>query len=390
MSNNQVSPIRLAAIGMDQRQRNALRMLFSTNCRNRYVLMEEESSEICILDLDVFGGERLWNEFRQRHPERPLILVSLKPRPTEDNGTLFVQKPIHVSRLIGAIDQLSHTLNHGTSPEAPEPTSEPTPDTVIVQPKAAPQQTRPPPKPTTQKVASLMTEAQEQAFIGTSPDIDPNNHEQLAKIYYVPEHYLQGHIQQAHNQAKRYNKNVAIDGPWPAIDLMIENQHILVDAGERQLRPFCTIPDATREVDLQFHDLEKPTTGRQEHTLYAFIWQLALWASRGRLPAGTSLTQPIYLRRWPNFSRLVVTPYALAIAALWAKQPRSLIDTATSLDIPQRYVFAFYSAANAVQLAGETRRAVDTFIAPPAIEQSKNRGLFSRILNRLRGNRVES
>ncbi|MES9851848.1 MAG: hypothetical protein ABW170_08460 [Candidatus Thiodiazotropha sp. L084R] len=386
MSNNQIPPIRLAAIGMDQRQRNALRMLFSTNCRNRYVLMEEESSEICILDLDVFGGERLWHEFRQRHPERPLILVSLKPRPTEDDFTLFVQKPIPVKRLIGAIDQLSRTLNQETTPEA----SEPTPDAVTVQPKATPQRTQHSPKSATRKVASLMTEAQEQAFIGTSPDIDPNNHEQLAKIYYAPEHYLQGHIQQAHNQAKRYNKNVTIEGPWPAVDLMIEKQHILVDAGERQLRPFCTIPDATREVDLIFHNLVKPTTGRQEYTLYAFIWQLALWASRGRLPAGTSLTQPIYLRRWPNFSRLVVTPYALAIAALWTKQPRSLIDTATSLDIPQRYVFAFYSAANAVQLAGETRRAVDTFIAPTAIEQSKNRGIFSRLLNRLRGYRDES
>jgi hypothetical protein len=165
---------------------------------------------------------------------------------------------------------------------------------------------------------------------------------------------------------------------------MIEHQRVLVDAGDRQLRPYCTLPDATLEVDLQLHDYEKPTTGRKEYTLYSFVWQLALWASRGRLPAGTSLSQPIYLRRWPNFSRLVVTPHALAIAALWTKQPRSLIDTAVSLNIPQRYVFAFYSAASAVQLAGETRRAVDTFIAPPAIERPLNRGLFSRLLNTLR------
>lgn len=386
MDNRQDSPIRLAAIGMDQRQRNALRMLFDSKCHNRYVLMEEESSEICILDLDAFGGERLWQEFRQRNPERPLILVSLKPCKLTDSHTLFVQKPIPVAQLISAINQHAQALDRAIIPEDCELQLK-----ADDQPPANQQKTHAStPKLDTHKVATLMTKAQEKTFIGTSPDIDPDDNAQLAKIYYNPEHYLQGHMQQALNHAKRYNKNVAIEGPWPAIDLIIEHQRVLVDAGERQLRPYCTMPDATLEVDLQINDHIRPTTGRREYSLYAFVWQLALWASRGRLPAGTSLTQPIYLRRWPNFSRLVVTPYALAITALWTKHPRSLIDTAVSLNIPQRYVFAFYSATNAVQLAGETRRAVDTFIAPPGVERSSNRGLFSRLLNTLRGHKDES
>ena len=379
-------PTRLAAIGMDQRQRNALRMLFNTKCRNRYVLMEEESSEICILDLDVFGGERLWQEFRQRYPQRPLILVSLTPREVEDIHTLFVQKPIPVDRLIAAIDQQRRSLTKASSPEPAEPTNEqPVNDAPL--PKAPRPNTT---APVTRRIASLMSDSQEQAFVGTSPDIDPNDPARLAKIYYNPEHYLQGHMQQALNLSRRHNKNVAIEGPWPAIDLMTDPHRVMVDAGERQLRPYCTVPDATLEVPLRTHDHNKPATGRREYPVYAFLWQLALWASRGRLPAGTDLAQPIYLRRWPNFTRLVVTPYALAIAALWAEQPRSLIDTARTLNIPQRYVFAFYSAAKAIQLAGETRRAVDTLIAPPDVPQSKHRGVFGRLLNRLRGNKDET
>jgi hypothetical protein len=378
MSEKQVTPIRVAAIGMDQRQRNALVMLFSTRCRNRYILVEEESSEICIIDLDLYGGERLWHEFRQRHPERPLILASLKPRQVENGHTLFVKKPIPVTQLMGAIDQLSETLNRTTGRPIDRP--EPIAETKPFEPQQSKQTTSLP----TRKVASLMTEAQERVFIGTSPDIDPNNQEQLAKIYYDPQHYLQGHIQEALNQATRHNRDVSIEGPWPAIDLMIAKQRIIVDADEKHLRPFCTVPDATREVELRFNDHQRPTTGLRDYSVYAFIWQLALWASRGRLPSGTSLHQPIYLKRWPNFSRLVVTPHALAITALWIKQPRSLLDTASSLGIPQRYVFAFYSASSAVQLAGETRRAVDTLLEPPAIEQVRNSGLFSRLLHRLR------
>jgi hypothetical protein len=384
MSNSEIAPIRLAAIGMDQRQRNTLRMLFSSKCDNRYVLMEETSAEICVLDLDAFGGEKLWQEFRQRHPEMPLILVSLKTRTENDDHTLFVQKPIPVNNLISAIEQLSQTLNRVSIAETFDPPLKPQ-----IEQQSVNHQQHLSAKKVTLKVASLMTETQERSFVGTAPDIDPDDPAQLTKIYYNPDHYLQGHVQQALNTAIRYNKNVSIGGPWPAIDLMIENQRVLVDAGERQLRPYSTLPDATLELDLQMHDQNRPVTGRREYSLYAFIWQSALWASRGRLPEGTSLTQPIYLRRWPNFSRLVVTPHALAITALWTRQPRSVIDTATSLNIPQRYVFAFYSAAKAVQLAGETRRAVDTFIAPPAVEESQHRGLFTRLMNRLRGHKDE-
>jgi hypothetical protein len=372
---------------MDQRQRSALRLLFQSKCHNRYVLMEEESSEICILDLDAFGGEQLWQEFRQRHPQRPLILVSLNSRELTDERTLFIQKPIPVMRLIAAIDQHCRTLNKEVNPEFDRMTAENGAEQPLSTPPAP---AEPVSKPVNHKIVALMNESLEKTFIGTSPDIDPNDPAQLAKIYYNPEHYLQGHMQQALNLSKRYNKNVAVEGPWPAIDLMIERQRVFVDCVERQLRPYCTVPDATLDVALHLHEQTKPTTGRKEYSMYAFLWRLALWASRGRLPAGTSLTQPIYLRRWPNFTRLVVTPYALAIASLWAKQPRSLIDTASSLNIPQRYVFSFYSAAKAVHLAGETRRAVDTLLAPPDVKKSRHRGLFSHLIYRLRGNKDES
>ena len=381
------TPTRLAAIGMDQRQRNTLRMLFSTKCHNRYVLMEEDSSEIFILDLDVLGGERLWQEFRQRRPNHPLILISLNPREVEDPHTLFVKKPIPIDHLIAAIDKQSQSLNREACPEPDEQTDTP-PSNSPAQPSQ--KVSRSDISPATHKVASLMSDSQEQAFVGTSPDIDPYDSSQLAKIYYEPEHYLQGHIQQALNLATRHNKNVAIEGPWPDIDLIIKQRRIMVNAEERHLRPYCTIPDSTHKTTLRIHDHDQPVTGRYEYPISAFLWQLALWASRGRLPAGTDISLPIELHNWPNFTRLTVTPYALAISALWAKQPHSLIETARALSIPQRYVFAFYSATKAVQLAGEMRQTMNAPTLPLPAKQSKQRGLFGRLLNRLRGHKDAS
>ncbi|MEW8508042.1 MAG: hypothetical protein AB2598_15195 [Candidatus Thiodiazotropha sp.] len=376
------SPTRLAAIGMDQRQRNALRILFSSHCNKRYILTEEASSEICILDLDSFGGEQKRQEFRARHPEWPLILVSIRDQQTSDRNTLFVKKPIPVEGLISAIETLRGNLSGSKRPPGHPAVETPQAATAKPLPRQDPTGKK---GATTRRAASLMSASVEQAFVGTSPDIDPADPGHVERIYYDPAHYLQGFSQQALNQAVLCNQAINIEGPWPALTLDIINNKMWVAASERQLRPFCTLPDATLEVELTpLAAGWNPAANAKCYPLQAFIWQLALWASRGRLPDGTDIHQPIYIRRWPNFTRLVITPHAMAIAALWAQQPRSLLDTANALEIPQRHVFAFYSAAHAIQLVGETRRAVDTLIQPPAIERSTNRGVFGRLLDRLR------
>ncbi len=370
-----VTPARIGAIGMDQRQRHILRQLFASRCDHRYQLVEASSAEICLLDLDGVGGEQLWQEFRQRQPEQPLILVSLREQATTDPHTLFVRKPIPVQTLIDAIEQQCHRLTgvpgftHPEAPPEPAPASPP----QRVQPAAG-------------RAASIMGSAKEQVFVGTAPDIDPDDPAQTARIYYHPEHYLQGHLQLALNQAVRHNRNLVIEGPWPRMELLIEEHRIRVAGDERHLRSLCALPDATLEPAFDLFDGQgRLDDSALDYSLPCLFWKAALWASRGRLPEGTHLRQPIYLRRWPNFTRLEVTPHALAIAALWAEQPRSLIDTARHLQIPQRYVFAFYSAAKSLQLAGETRRAADTLIAPSEIVASRQRGLFGRLLSRLRG-----
>lgn len=376
------NPTSIAAICMDQRQRNALRIIFSNRCNHRYVLTEETSSEICILDLDAFGGKQQWQEFRERHPDRPLILVSINQHDIADRHTLFVKKPIPVEHLITAIE------THRRHLSSVDPDTEPLLDRPDErQTAASPRETGiGDDRVSTRRAASLLSEAQERVFVGNSPDIDPQDQQQVKKIYYNPEHYLQGLAQQALNQAVRYNQNIKIEGPWPDITLDVINNKIWVSATDKQLRPYCTMPDTTLEVQLTPVDPDwTPPANGSEYSLQEFIWKVTLWASRGRVPEDTPLSQPIYLRRWPNFTRLVITPYAMPISALWVRQPRSLLDTAHALNIPQRYVFAFYSAAHALQLAGEARRAVDTLIAPPAIETPTLRDLLGNLLNRLRG-----
>ena len=141
-------------------------------------------------------------------------------------------------------------------------------------------------------------------------------------------------------------------------------------------------------VTLRETELEKYISKHQllSQPLDNFLWQIALWTARGRVPKGTDLHKPILLLYWPNFTRLIVTPYALKISALWMENPCSLLETSQILAIPQRYVFTFFSAASTLKLAFVDRRLKSRISSRQASDQKPNakRSLFQRFLARLR------
>jgi hypothetical protein len=88
------------------------------------------------------------------------------------------------------------------------------------------------------------------------------------------------------------------------------------------------------------------------------------------------LKRPVYLKHWPNLTRVQRTPNAMRVAALWATRGAGLVETAELLKIPQRHVFAFYSAALAADLVTEDGSSVKRAQRRGA----RNRGLLTRLL----------
>ena len=62
------------------------------------------------------------------------------------------------------------------------------------------------------------------------------------------------------------------------------------------------------------------------HLRDALLWKVALWTARGRVPLGTPLDQPVYLKHWPDLNALTPLPQALRMAALWLNHPLPLLD----------------------------------------------------------------
>jgi DNA-binding NarL/FixJ family response regulator len=111
----------------------------------------------------------------------------------------------------------------------------------------------------------------------------------------------------------------------------------------------CAMPDSNLLLQLE---------------LEAFLWKLALYTYGGYLPEGIDVNKPVYLKYWPNLTRLEPTPNAMRIASLLSRQPVALAFIVRILNIPQKHVFNYFAAANATGYAGPAVREVDNMLLP--------------------------
>ncbi|WP_018638932.1 hypothetical protein [Parafrankia elaeagni] len=219
---------------------------------------------------------------------------------------------------------------------------------------------------------------------------------------YDPARFLQGLVTTAWRQAEERGQAVYIQGPWPAIAVYPSSFTAIVYGGEDGLRPYAGREDLPLQADLAFSRAPRYDVNHRDMVpLDGLLWKLALSASRGRLPLEVSLDAPCALREWPNFTRLIVTPGAMSIAALWARQPSTLSQTINVLNLPAEDVFAFYSAAAAVDLVRSelpsqpsplvpsppvptTPSASQPPASPPTVAPTPRRRLLRKLFDRLR------
>jgi hypothetical protein len=136
-------------------------------------------------------------------------------------------------------------------------------------------------------------------------------------------------------------------------------------------------------------ELEEVLGSKDLTRLDAFMWKVALYTSKGRLPRGMDFNKGVYLTRWPCMTRLLLPPHAMRISALLTQKPHSLFEAARRMGIRQQYLFAFVSAAHAIGLIGQKALPVEAETAPETakpdkIAQPERQSLFRKILSRLK------
>jgi hypothetical protein len=351
--------IRIAVMGMETRTRNLLKMVFDGPCKGDYLLIEDiESAQACIFDLDTIDGRNLWETHNEHYLHLPTIILSLNEKASA--GAFYVGKPISFDHFVNTLEKIKALVPQAELVLAAKEVA------VKTEPKNNDRT-----KFATLHDAKLATEVavekEEEAlhqWCGQLEDIDPKNPEAIQNVYYDPNQYMQSFLGKAWDISKKSEtKAILLDGLYTPMVIFHKKNQLLCPCTlkDNNLRTMALLPIAKNRLHMTVLT-EKELNNYIEinhlikNPLDSFLWQVSLWTARGRLPKGSDLNKDVILLHWPNFTRLVVTPYALKISALWMSKPHSLLETAKILEIPQRYVFAFYSATSAIKLALLDRR----------------------------------
>lgn len=227
---------------------------------------------------------------------------------------------------------------------------------------------------------------------GTQADVNPANAQATIQRF-TADNYLLKILLNALQQAKQ--SGVAVQLKFDSYDqiLLLPNLNLAYtsfDLDSDHFATLCNTPIQANKVHLhtpiaaELPALEQAYLADKEHThdLESILWTVSLLASHGRLNRDANINQRWVLKHWPNLTRVENIPHVMRISAAWQQRPGTVFDVAKWLDIPQRYVFAFYTAASVLGLMAidEGKVEYQEKEAP-----KKNRGLFSRLLKRLLG-----
>lgn len=349
--------LRLCHSGMDSRALYAFEIFLSRVGPGACRIAAEDAADVAFIDVDNDLGPYLLAGHRMLYPTRPLIVTTQAPGRQPDPLTVEVTKPVGLAAFSAALEKVRGLLP-AAGAELPDAADERAGTVDSIPDESALDALRDPaPDPVSllrRIEARLVT-----LHVGSLPDADLDDPVSRAAIYYAPEHFLQGLVARAIAHAREIGRPVRIDdASGAALVLAPRDGQAWTTRSPNALRALAQLPTrGTLHMASQAPDAALPE-GASPRQLEGLEWDLALWASRGRLPRGTSLEHPIRLKNWPNLTRLAVPPEAMRIAGLWSRSSLSLRDTVRILGIPQRYVFAFYSACAAL---GHVEQ-----IAPPA------------------------
>lgn len=380
MNKNNKNALTAVTYGLDERSCEALRIAFAgpgKGCSE--IITDETAADFAIINMDNIKGAELWKNMRDKYPQRHAIVLAMKDPELED--AFFVSRPVRIDKMINTVKKIKDA------------------DPIIATPAVTPRQIEP--SVSTTKIQTEMEslpdiETPQAPMPGQISEEDLNDPAFQEKFYYDPEGYLQSALTKAIDLAKKKNSAVQVSinlrEEWKrVITILPESKKILVSVNDTWLENACTMPIYMLSLKVQHYTsndtekLEADAKNKNAGLSYdVFLWKIAIWTSQGRAPKGVDLNKPVYLRHWPNITRLVTIPHTMRIVTLLIDKPQTLPLISRVLRVPHTHVFSIFSAAYAIGIADTASRDADTLIQPDPPKKHKHRGLFGKIMSKLR------
>jgi len=416
MKSKPTDSLAVSLYGMDGRTHKTMTLFIQGPCKGVAKIVEEHKADVDIIDADAVDARVTLDHCLARKPLRPIIILSLEKLKIEH--TIFVEKPAKIEAMLAAFKEAKDTLKGKKKkptkliePEGPIHVKVKVEKATVSKLKSSKEKQAPfelatekkffsnpleQRKTAKHKAAMMINERDFSGFIGIVAGVDFNDPEHWRNARYHTKHYYQGYVQSSIQVAYEKGQVIKLNSGWKPLIILPHSNELWLDADDKQLRAFAGIEVSSVPVSgVKVMTLSKvnpkgegfSTELDKFQEMNAFVWKLACWTSKGRYPAVLSISEPIYLKQWPNFTRLVITPHAMRIASLLVVGPRSMLDVIKVLKVKPQYVFIFVSAAYAIGILGLAKRQADQTIAAevPAIKSVQKKSIFSRILNKLRG-----
>ena len=349
---------------MDERSESRLRIIFKMVYKNQCYITDISKSDVVILNVEKENPYDLIKDFSAKFENKAFILLA--DEMINIDNIRCVIRPIKLPDLLDSLK----------NPTKPNPSQ----DSI-------------------QKVESSKIADNKNYSLPANKNKERSKETKEMPVsknsYYDPQKFLQGKVANAIEKANRLNKTVFLrcwSHRWilisPSSDFLVEN------IKERQLTSLGLI-NTENNQDIIFKEesfaqdhmstmSETPVKDVKATPIDKFIWDIAARTARGRLPCGESPDDIYILKRWPNLTRISQIPNSMKISAFWVDQPQTINNIASSLNIPIKDVFTFFSAGYANGLIKKAKRKQDKLIKPEILETTKKkRGLFSAILRKL-------
>lgn len=198
----------------------------------------------------------------------------------------------------------------------------------------------------------------------------------------IPSGDLLGIVQRI--QSSRTSIRIILRATQDEIALFPERGEFYASVSD--MASFCRAPVAQFE-QIAFDEVALPYASGPGRPIGDLLWQVAFHTSQGNLIEGRSKYDVVQFQRWPNLTRLPVTPNSARICALLTRHPTTIMLVHRMLGIDKEEVYQNYSAAysaglvNAISCSPETAGAESE--ASSLAEPPKERGLFQSLFARI-------
>ncbi|WP_126445239.1 response regulator [Sulfuricystis multivorans] len=393
-------PLAVDLLGVNERMRNTFAMAFAGPAKAVARLADGGRADLVIVDADGVGAQEAWQAFHEKRPRCPAIAISAAGIELEGVAAT-IAKPIRVEQLIETIRRLAEQIEPDTQKTPPLPLAASIPAPQVAPSSGLAAETENEEK--TQRIPTLRLHQREpetsespatppgkdlSAVCGTVEDIDCNDDAQVSKLFLPLEGRLLAALQTALAEAKQGKQPVALRYKENTLAIFHpRGRAVAVPVGDASLQRMsqAAFPGGMLFLEKLPADSASAPGPMAVHP-DVLLWKVAAWTYRGRLPVDLPPNVRVYLRHWPNLTRLLELPDAMRIAALLNEQPMSMSRVAEALQIPQRHVFAFCACAHTIGLLDIAKRAADHLIEPPpAPPEHGERQFLGRIMHYLKG-----